>query len=142
VECLYVTLGSGLLGLVQSTPLNRWFFFHQGPPERYTLTRVTDDFPETLPLSENDLLFLEHGEDISTIACVNFGNAEHGYAEGFLKAADHLVAILEETGVEQDYFVYPIVLCYRRTRAHLLRLMHFNGLCRSSVGSKDHSMNL
>lgn len=54
-------------------------------------------------------------------ACLNFNHDEpwYGIAEGFKRIADLAVAHVEQTGHEADYYVYPVLFCYR----HYLEVM-------------------
>ncbi|MCP5195925.1 MAG: hypothetical protein H6974_03900 [Gammaproteobacteria bacterium] len=55
-------------------------------------------------------------------ACLNFqGDMSYGYIEGYKRAADALVTQVNETGIDQDFLVYPIVFLYRQHIELLLK---------------------
>lgn len=69
-------------------------------------TRVDD-------LTEDDQVFRAFGDHRTAVACLNFGNAEHGYVTGFLLIANLAVEHAATLGRAQDSLVYPIVYGYR-----------------------------
>lgn len=64
------------------------------------------------PPRKNDKLFCS-GEDWQMNACLNYGNGSWLYSNGYLTAAQSLVAQVIETRREQDGLIYPIVYLYR-----------------------------
>lgn len=55
------------------------------------------------------------GPDLHNNACLNFmQDMSVGYIDGYKMAADELAKKIHETGVNQDYLVYPIVFLYRQ----------------------------
>jgi len=59
--------------------------------------------------------FFTAAEDSRMNACLNFlHDMSAGYIDGYLRAADHLVGHVAETGREQDFLVYPIAFMYRQ----------------------------
>jgi hypothetical protein len=59
-----------------------------------------------------DILFAE-AKDWWMNACVNYGGGGL-HAIGYRRAADALVEQVAQTHSDQDFFVYPIVFCYRQ----------------------------
>lgn len=57
------------------------------------------------------------------IACLNFTADEpwYGIAEGFKRIADLAVAHVAETGHDQDFYVYPVMFCYRHYAEVMLK---------------------
>ena len=86
-----------------------------GRPDR-TLHIVSDKpFQVEVPtLSEDDRLFVAHDETRWATACLNFGYPEHGYINGYRKAADLAVDHVVATDWDQDYLVFPVVFNYRQ----------------------------
>lgn len=77
-------------------------------------------------LSEEDRLFVSHDDNRWATACLNFGNEEHGYINGYRQIADLAVEHVAATDRDQDYLVFPIVFGYRqylelRTKDLLMR---------------------
>jgi hypothetical protein len=55
-------------------------------------------------------------------ACLNFSHsASIGYTEGYKRAANILVAYINETARDQDFLVFPIVFLYRHHLELLLK---------------------
>lgn len=70
-----------------------------------------------------DSLF-KHDSDWHNNACLNFTNDPTiGYVEGYKLAADELVIRINETGRNQDYFIFPIVFLYRHHLELLLKVI-------------------
>jgi len=62
------------------------------------------------------------GSDFHNNACLNFmPDMSLGYIDGYKMAADELAIKIHETGVDQDYLVYPIVFLYRQHLELLLK---------------------
>ena len=75
-----------------------------------------------------ELFVFVAGEDWEMNACLNFmHDMSHGYIEGYLLAADRLVQHVAETGLDQDYFVYPIAFMYRQHVELQLKLIISTG---------------
>ena len=64
------------------------------------------------PPRKNDKLF-RSGEDWQMNACLNYGSGSWLYSNGYLTAAQSLVAQVIETCRDQDGLIYPIVYLYR-----------------------------
>jgi len=82
---------------------------------------------EVPTLEVEDRLFTSAGDVWQASACLNFGDAEVGYVDGFKMASDRLVGHVISTGNDQDFLVYPIVFGYR----HYLEL-RLKGLLRDA----------
>jgi hypothetical protein len=72
------------------------------------------DLPKIDELTASDRLFAAGDKDWMSNACLNFGDPEIGYVDGFRKAADLAVEHVLVTGHDQDYLVYPVVFGYRQ----------------------------
>jgi hypothetical protein len=74
-----------------------------------------DSFEIAVPLlAEGDQLFVSQDETRWATACLNFGNPEHGYIQGYRKAAVLAVEHIVTNDRDQDYLAYPIVFNYRQ----------------------------
>lgn len=72
---------------------------------------------------EFDTLF-KPDSDWHNNACLNFTHdSTYGYVEGYKRAANELVLRINETGQNQDVFVYPIVFLYRHHLELLLKVI-------------------
>jgi len=73
-----------------------------------------DDLPKVDALTADDRLFAVGDKDWMSNACLNFGDPEVGYVDGFRKAADLAVEHVLLTRNDQDHLVYPVVFGYRQ----------------------------
>lgn len=73
----------------------------------------SDDNPDELwPGPDSDLL--NTGPDWQLNACMDFPRDRWiGYVEGYRKAAAVVVDHVAATGIDQDYLVYPFLMCWR-----------------------------
>jgi len=76
---------------------------------------LDDNAPLPPPPRKGDRLFRGDLPDGMNNACLNstWGNAEHGYTEGYRRGARLLVEHVMEHQRNQDYLVYPIIFLYR-----------------------------
>lgn len=66
-------------------------------------------------MSENFEPIFKPDSDFHNNACLNFmPDMSVGYIDGYKIAADELAIKINETGVNQDYLIYPIVFLYRQ----------------------------
>ncbi len=74
-----------------------------------------DEPPEELapwPAADTDLLAT--GKDWWLVACMDFPRDRWiGYVEGYRKAAAVIAERIATTGMDQDYLVYPFLMCWR-----------------------------
>ncbi|MEV5543102.1 hypothetical protein AB0L13_40405 [Saccharopolyspora shandongensis] len=72
-----------------------------------------DDVGDKLwPGPDSDLL--NSDSDWSLVACMDFPRDRWiGYVEGYRKAAALIVERVADTGRDQDYLVYPFLMCWR-----------------------------
>lgn len=77
---------------------------------------MTDPFDlSDTPWPNPDADLLTGGEDWWFVACMDWPRDEWlGYIEGYRKAAALILAQVAATGRDQDYVVYPFLMCWRQ----------------------------
>jgi hypothetical protein len=85
------------------------------------------DFELPWPTAGDDPYKLTLGAS-HLIACLNFTLDEpwYGIAQGFRRIADLAVAHVEQSGHEADFYVYPVLFCYRHYLEVMLKQLIFD----------------